>query len=85
MGQAFREQFDRFEGVNYVRTAESVEVGEAAGRAAETGTWVGTWTTPQGPVRTGGRYAAYWRNVDGTWRIRSELFVTLFCEGAGCS
>jgi hypothetical protein len=52
--------------------------------AWETGSWVGTWTTPEGPLRTGGRYAASWREVDGEWKIRSELFVTLFCEGEGC-
>lgn len=50
----------------------------------ESGTWVGEWTTPAGPLRTGGRYSASWSKASGSWKIRSELFVTLFCEGAGC-
>jgi ketosteroid isomerase-like protein len=85
MERAFVEQFAQFEDAAYVRTPESVEVASSAPFASEAGTWVGSWTAPDGVVRTGGSYAAYWRKVGGTWRIRSELFVTLFCEGAGCS
>ena len=84
MDAAFTEQFERFADATYVRTPETVDVGVSAPHAYEGGTWVGTWTTPEGPLRTGGRYAAYWRRVDGGWKIRSELFVTLFCEGSGC-
>ena len=68
----------------YVRTPESIEVSSDYPLAAETGTWLGTWSTADGPVRTGGRYAAMWRLVDGDWKVRSELFVALFCEGAEC-
>jgi len=85
MGAAFARQFEGFDGVRYVRTIESVEVSTSAPLAAEIGTWVGTWTAPEGPVRTGGRYAASWRRSEDTWTIRSELFVTLFCEGSGCT
>ena len=70
--------------VVYVRSPESVEVSKDYPLAAEVGTWVGTWTTPDGPVRTGGRYAAMWRNADGVWKVRSELFVALYCEGVRC-
>ena len=62
-----------------------IEIGTSAETAAEIGEWVGTWIAPSGPVRTGGHYTAYWRKGDESWVIRSELFVTLFCEGAGCS
>ena len=85
MGVAFAQQFEEFNDLIYVRTIESVEISISNPLAAEIGTWVGTWTTPSGPLRTGGRYAASWRKRDGAWVIRSELFVTLFCEGAGCS
>ena len=30
------------------------------------------------------RYAAFWRKVDASWKIRSELFLTVGCEGVGC-
>jgi ketosteroid isomerase-like protein len=85
MGEAFSAQFAEFPDAVYVRSAESVEISDARLLGFETGTWVGTWTTPAGPLRTGGRYSASWSRASGSWKIRSELFVTLFCEGAGCS
>jgi hypothetical protein len=68
----------------YVRTPDSVEVSAEGVYASETGKWVGSWTTSNGPFRTGGRYAAYWRKSDGRWLLHAELYVPLFCEGSGC-
>ena len=85
MGAAFARQFESFDDVLYVRTPQRVDVGTSAERAAEVGVWVGTWETPSGAVRTGGHYSAYWRMRGDSWVIRSELFVTLYCEGSGCS
>ena len=68
----------------YVRTPDTFEVSEDYPLAAETGTWVGRWRSASGPVRTGGRYAAMWRLVDSQWKVRSELFVALYCEGIDC-
>jgi ketosteroid isomerase-like protein len=70
--------------VLYVRTPDSIEISNDYPLAAETGTWLGTWSTDAGPVRTGGRYSAMWRRVDDEWKVRSELFVALFCDGVGC-
>jgi len=70
--------------VLYVRTPESIEISDDYPLAAETGTWIGTWSTGDGPVRTGGRYSAMWRRVNDEWKVRSELFVALFCDGVGC-
>jgi ketosteroid isomerase-like protein len=81
---SWREHFDRFPSVVYVRSPTDVTLSEAESRAIENGTWVGTWTSQNGPQKKGGRYTAYWRNVDGNWKIRSELFVTLNCKGADC-
>lgn len=85
MGRVFAARFAEFKDAVYVRTPDSVSVSTSGTVAAETGTWVGSWTTAGGPFRTGGRYAAYWRKVAGKWVIHSELFVPLFCEGAGCT
>jgi len=85
MGEAFSAQFAEFPDAIYVRSPESVEIADSRLLGFETGTWVGTWTTPAGPLRTGGRYSASWSKASGSWKIRSELFVTLFCEGTGCS
>ena len=83
--EAWAKEFARAADLVYVRTPASIEVSSPGGRAAEIGTWTGSWSTPAGLRKVGGRYAAYWRLVDGTWRIRSELFVTLSCAGPGCS
>ena len=82
--EAWATEFARAANLVYVRTSASIEVSTSAGRAAETGTWTGSWSTSSGLQRVGGRYAAYWRLVDGKWRIRSELFVTLSCAGPTC-
>ncbi len=84
MGKAFESQFAQFPDAVYVRTASVVEVSAKGERAFESGQWVGTWTTDAGPLRTGGNYAASWAKVSGVWKIRSEVFVTLYCEGSSC-
>lgn len=84
MGNAFAGRFAEFRDAVYVRTPESVEVNPAGTVAAETGRWTGSWTTAEGPFRTGGRYAASWRKVAGKWLIHAELFVPLSCTGPGC-
>jgi ketosteroid isomerase-like protein len=81
---AWRDLIKSREDLLYVRSPESIEVSSEYPLAAELGTWVGTWSTNQGEVRTGGRYAAMWRQVDGVWKVRSELFVALYCTGASC-
>lgn len=68
----------------YVRTPESIEVSRDYPLAAEQGNWVGTWKTDDGPVKTGGRYTAMWREVEGVWKVRSELFVAMYCDGVQC-
>jgi len=83
--EAWRAEFARAADLVCVRKPDSVEVSTSGERAAEIGTWVGSWTTPKGPQRFRGRYAAHWRKVGGSWKIRAELFVTLSCEGVGCS
>lgn len=82
---AWNAEFARAADLRYVRTPTSIEVSTSGTRAAEVGTWTGSWSTPAGPRKSGGRYAAHWRLFDGAWKIRSELFVTLMCEGPGCS
>jgi ketosteroid isomerase-like protein len=85
MADAFAARFAESADAIYVRDPETVEIGGAGPFASETGLWTGSWTTPDGPYRIGGRYMAYWRKTDGRWRIHAELFVPLYCEGPGCT
>jgi ketosteroid isomerase-like protein len=70
--------------VVYVRTPDNVEISLDYPLASESGRWVGTWTSTEGPVRTGGDYQAMWRKTPHGWKIRAELFVALYCKGDGC-
>jgi len=76
--------FARADDILYVRTPDRVDVAAPAVRAYESGVWRGSWTAPEGPQELGGRYTAHWRLVDGEWLIRSEIFVTLWCNGPEC-
>ena len=82
---AWAMEFARAADLVNVRTPTSIDVSSSGSRAAEIGTWTASWSTPAGLRKAGGRYAAYWSLVNGSWRIRSELFVTLSCTGPGCS
>lgn len=83
--ERWAETFARADDLVFVRTPESVEASSAGDRAAEVGVWSGSWSTADGVRSTGGRYAAHWVLTNGQWKLRSELFVALRCEGAGCS
>jgi hypothetical protein len=78
--EMFRDNVD----IIYVRTPDLVEVSTYYDMAAENGTWVGRWSSLTGDVEMGGSYFAQWRNVNGVWKIRAEVFVGLFCNGPGC-
>ncbi len=82
--ELWEEIFDQFPDVVYVRTPSRVAVSTYLPRAAESGNWVGNWTSEKGSIEVGGSYSASWLKVDGRWKIQSEMFVTLYCSGDGC-
>jgi hypothetical protein len=82
--ELWAEHFDELSDVLYVRTPTTIEVSTYLPRAAESGEWVGSWTSDKGPIEVGGSYSASWRKVDGQWKIQSEMFVTLYCKGDAC-
>ena len=71
----------------YVRRTREVRANPEWGLAEELGDWTGRLTAPDGRVRVNGSYAAKWqRDTGGAWRLQSEVFTTLRCEGGpqGC-
>jgi ketosteroid isomerase-like protein len=68
--------------VTYVRTPGRVAISKSGRRAAETGSWTGTWRKPDGVMRLTGIYQAMWVPHAGTWRLRNESFVSLECSGS---
>lgn len=71
---AFAGQFSDPDFVAYVRTTARIDLDAEGARAAEHGTWVGTW---RAAGEQSGTYLTVWRKVTGQWVIESELFVTL--------
>lgn len=68
--------------VAYVRTPDSIRVSASGKRAAEVGTWVGTWRKPDGEMRLSGVYQATWQPTPEGWRLKNEAFVSLDCRGS---
>ena len=83
-GRSFAAHFDEYPDVVYVRTPSEITLSNAYPLAIEHGTWVGSRTTENGKLENGGQYTAAWRKTDGVWRIYSELYVGLYCNGADC-
>lgn len=77
MGQGFRNQFEKFPDINYVRTPELIEISSTLPLASERGRWIGRWTESGKKFEFRGTYQAMWRLTAGRWLIRAELFVTL--------
>jgi ketosteroid isomerase-like protein len=69
----------------YQRLTKDVEVSSKWPLAFENGAWEGHQGTVRGPVVIGGRYSAQWVKRGDRWLIRSEVFVALTCNGAGCA
>ncbi len=70
--------------VIYQRVAVTVDVSDHWPLAYEEGRLSGHIGGADGQPAIAGRYAAQWIKRDGRWLIRSEVFVALTCEGAGC-
>ena len=83
-GRSFALHFEQYPDVVYIRTPTEITLSKAYPLAIEHGTWVGSRTSENGKLENGGQYTAAWRKTDGVWRIYSELFVGLYCNGADC-
>ncbi len=83
-GDGFAAHFAEFPDVVYVRTPAKITISKAYPLAIEHGTWVGSRTDKNGKLEHGGDYTAAWRKSAGVWRIYSELYVGLYCDGPDC-
>jgi ketosteroid isomerase-like protein len=68
--------------VTYRRTPTTIVIAASGKRIAETGHFEGIWRKPDGTMRKTGIYLAMWIPSAGTWRLKSEAFVTLACTGS---
>ena len=82
--ESFASHFAQYPDVVYVRTPAKIIFSSAYPLAMEQGTWIGSRTTANGRLENGGLYTAACRKTDAGWKIYSELFVALYCNGEGC-
>jgi ketosteroid isomerase-like protein len=68
----------------YQRESTSVTASPHWPLAYEEGRWSGHVGTADSKPILAGKYAAQWVRRNGTWLIRSEVFVAIDCADAGC-
>ena len=76
-GRALRDVFNTNPDLYYVRSSEEVLLNKDNSIAWEKGNWVALRPESKDWDSYGGLYSAYWIKKDGTWKIKSELFVRL--------
>ncbi len=82
--ESFASHFAQYPDVVYVRTPSNIIFSSAYPLAMEQGAWIGSRTTANGRLENGGLYTAAWRKTGAGWKIYSELFVALYCNGDDC-
>lgn len=73
----FEAQFGDPGFVSYFRKTATVTVDKDTRRAAETGTWTGSWREASGETTKTGQYLAVWKKARAQWVLESELYVAL--------
>jgi ketosteroid isomerase-like protein len=79
----FEEDKSSVNKIVYERKPRTIEVSPHWPLAFETGTWAGHVGDANGATVISGKYSAQWVKRNGTWLIRSEVFVALGAEGQG--
>tara|TARA_R110002049_G_C9110975_1_gene557726 strand:- start:1180 stop:1638 length:459 start_codon:yes stop_codon:yes gene_type:complete len=72
--------FNRNPDLYFVRNPEEVLINTKDNIAWKKGTWTALGPETDSWKNYGGNYSAYWVKIDGTWKIKSELFVRLYCN-----
>ncbi|WP_010545251.1 YybH family protein [Sphingomonas elodea] len=73
---AWKREFAARERTVYTRLPDSVVGSPVAPIAFEHGQWQGV-AAEGGAVQASGSYTAKWREIDGSWKIEAELYLTL--------
>ena len=73
---AWKREFSAKPRTIYIRTTDAVSASTVEPIAMEQGRWQGVCEGQLSPLASG-TYAAKWREVQGTWLLVAEIFVTL--------
>ncbi|WP_294333596.1 DUF4440 domain-containing protein [uncultured Sphingomonas sp.] len=73
---AWKREFAARDRTVYTRLPDTILVSPVAPIAFEHGRWEGA-SAGGGAVQASGSYTAKWREIDGSWVIEAELYLTL--------
>ena len=71
--QSWQELFNATPEISYIRTPSEIIISTNDTLAWETGSWKAIKSYSKG-----GKYTAQWKRSEGIWKIRAELFVSLY-------
>ena len=71
--QSWQELFNENPDISYIRTPSEIIISTNDTLAWETGSWKAIKS-----YSNGGKYTAQWKRSEGVWKIRAELFVSLY-------
>ncbi len=71
--QSWQELFNGNPEISYIRTPSEIIISTNDTLAWETGDWKAIKSYSKG-----GKYSAQWKRSEGVWKIRAELFVSLY-------
>ena len=82
MATLFNNTFSDANFITYIRTPIEINISPGNTYAAESGNWISRRNSDSGEMMIEGTYLAQWHKVETGWRIRSEVFIALSCEGS---
>lgn len=77
----YQSVFNSREDVIFIRTPTAITVNKDWKMASENGNWIGTWIVDGEQIEVGGDYYAKWHQIDGIWKLRSEVYTQFACSG----
>ncbi|MEP7269799.1 MAG: nuclear transport factor 2 family protein [Saprospiraceae bacterium] len=79
---SYAQEFSSKDSLKYIRTPLEIKTNPKWRMASESGTWVGQWSEPDGPVTVKGTYYAKWHYLGNQWKVRMEVYTAISCEGS---
>lgn len=68
--------------VKYERKPSEIKAFPQWRMASEYGVWTGSWKEADGKVNLTGTYYAKWHFTGNQWKLRSETYTAISCEGS---
>jgi len=73
--------FQRRPDVTWINNPTEIIINPQWEVAYEDGTWIESWTEPDGQVTIKGKYSSLWKKENSTWVLHAMVFIPLNCIG----